>query len=129
MVSSQLDKQPAGRHRQLRDSGRNCGPVTTILLAGRLGTADMIFLGNGTVLVGTQGAASGIVIAQGTTAQAVGMTAGNGDPLSEFDGNPVPGGAYVINRGSSEVDFVVAGKRHSLGPEDEAVHTRRGRQD
>ena len=97
--------------------GGNVGPVSTIVLVGSMGTSDIVFLGNGTALVGTQGATGGVVIAPGTTAQALGMAAGNGDPVSEWDGNPIPGGAYIVNRSPTEVNFVVAGKRYNLGPD------------
>jgi hypothetical protein len=92
------------------------GPVSTIVLVGSMGNSQAIYLGNGTALVGTQGATSGLVIAQGTTAQALGMAAGSGDPVSDYDGNPIPGGTYVINRGPTDVYFVVDGNRYTVGP-------------
>ena len=104
-----------------------------------MGVSEIINLGNGSALVGTQGATNGVTIVDGTVAQAVGMTGGTGDPVAEFDNNPIPKGAYVINRGGTDVNFVVAGKRYNLatdrmqslnpGPNDQIQFYREGESD
>jgi len=97
--------------------GGTVQPVDTLLLIGGMNGAEVIYLGNGAALVGTGGVTSGVVVSNGTVADAFGMTAGTGDSLADYDGNPLPEGTYIINRGPTEVNFVVAGKRYSLDSE------------
>ncbi len=96
--------------------GGSVGPVDTLVLVGGMNEGEVIYLGSGATLVGTQGATEGVVIAHGTAGNVLGMPAFSGEPSTAYDGNPIPRGAYVINRGPTEVQFTVAGKRHSLAP-------------
>ena len=97
--------------------GLPLGMDTQIIYVPDMPSGQIVSLGNGTVLVGTGGATSGVVLMTGNAAQVAGLSVGIGPPVPDSDVEEMLNGVLLLNEGDKEVHYNVNSDQFSMPPD------------
>lgn len=97
--------------------GLPTGMATQILYVPNMPSGQIVSLGNGTLLVGTGGATTGVVVTTGNVAQVAGLSVGIGPPVPDTDAEEMLNGVLLLNKGETEVRYNVNSDQFSMTPD------------
>ncbi len=97
--------------------GLPMGMGTQIIYVPNMPSGQIVSLGNGTLLVGTGGATTGVVMMTGNAAQVAGLSVGIGPPVPDTDAEEILGGVLLLNLGDEEVHYNVNSDQFSMTPD------------
>ena len=98
-------------------SGLPLGMDTQIIYVPDMPSGQIVSLGNGTVLVGTGGATTGVVLMTGNAAQVAGLSVGIGPPVPDTEAEELLNGVLLLNEGDKEVHYNVNSDQFSMTPD------------
>ncbi len=93
------------------------GMESQIIYVPNMPAGRVVYLGNGTLLVGTGGATDGIVITSGSAVQAVGLSVGAGQPVPDSESDVIVDGVLLINLGEETVNYNVDSNQFTMSPD------------
>lgn len=93
------------------------GMGTQIIYVSNMPSGRIVNLGNGTVLVGTGGATSGVIMMTGSIAQVAGLSVGVGQPVPDTEVEPISSGVLLVNLGNEAVNYNVNSDQFSMTPD------------
>ena len=93
------------------------GMGTQIVYVPNMPVGHIVNLGNGTVLVGTGGATSGVVMMTGNAAQVAGLSVGVGNPMPDSEAEELTSGVLLLNKGEQAVNYSVEADPFTMTPD------------
>ena len=93
------------------------GTATQIIYVPNMPSEQVVDLGNGTLLVGTGGATSGVIATTGNAAQVAGLSVGIGQPVPDTQAEAILSGVLLLNAGDQTVNYNVNSDQFSMAPD------------
>ena len=93
------------------------GMESQIIYVPNMPAGRVVYLGNGTLLVGTGGVTDGVVITSGSAVQTVGLSVGAGQPVPDSEADVIVDGVLLINLGEETVNYNVDSDQFTMSPD------------
>ncbi len=97
--------------------GLPLGMGTQVIYVPDMPSGQIVSLGNGTILVGTGGATTGVVMMTCNAVQAAGLSIGVGPPVPDTDVEEMLSGVLLLNKGEQAVHYNVNSDQFSMTPD------------